>query len=90
MIKVFNIAPNCVAVKATHGEGFVELFYSYDKLVAISFINTSSQERYRAQPPHSRITTRHLKKMGVYDWPLTSHKILSEFAENNIELLCTE
>jgi hypothetical protein len=57
MIKVFNIAPNCVAVKATHGEGFVELFYSYDKLVAISFFSYSTRRGKRSEIKSTYTTT---------------------------------
>lgn len=69
MIKLFNLGSNHRAIKATCGNGFIELYYSYERLVAIRFPDRTS---YRINPIPSATTTRHLKKMGVYDWPPAS------------------
>lgn len=89
MIKLINIAPNCCAIKATQEGGFVEIYYSYNTPVAVCFINSASLERYRAQPSSSATTTKHLKKMGVYDWSPMSLDRLKDIA-NNIELHFSE
>lgn len=75
MIKLFNLGTNYHSIKASYKDGYVELFYSYETLVAIRFINPEL-EQYRIQPSPSATTTRHLKKMGVYDWPLASKGFL--------------
>ena len=69
MIKLLNIGTNYRIVKATCEDDYIELCYSHETLVAIRFPNGES---YRIQPSPSATITKHLKKMGVYNWSLAS------------------
>lgn len=71
-MKFESLGANCHKITvSTENESLVEFFLSFNNCVAVRIFDSGDGEltELRIFPSPSRTTTKHLERMGVYDWP---------------------